>query len=223
LRATAEEETLSKTSSVWRVTVRLAVKGTGAFAREVVLEGLLGSTRVEEVLRRGAEALGVGSRAPAAARCRGRLLRGGDTLEEAGVGADGAVEVWAGIAGGMPSGAEAAVCGNEELAEAVGQLGRDASGITKACAGPDSAPWEPRVRSAPRECRFLLLLTSATGIWCDALLCAGKGCGCDGAGEGAARLGRPGGTRRGLGNWGVDRRAGLGGILGRDIHPCNGL
>ena len=169
----------------WRVTLRLAGKGAG---RDVALSGLRGATRVKDVLRQGAEALGAGTQAVVVVRCEGRVLRGDETLEEAGAGAAGVVElvVEVGVAGGMP-GAEAAsiralaeqageaACGSdEELAGALGQLARAASGIEGALtrleavrlenegAGPDSAPWaaqaaraaavgdsrEPKVRSA---------------------------------------------------------------------------
>jgi hypothetical protein len=127
---------------VWRVTVRLAGKLAGAGAAlEVVLEGL-GATRVEEVLRQAAAALGVGAEAGSGAEmtvwCEGRGLRGEETLTEAGVGVGGVVEVFLGSAGGMPGAgaasmsalagpAEAAACGSdEELARLVGQLARDA-------------------------------------------------------------------------------------------------
>ena len=67
-----------------------------------MLEGLHGGTRVEEVLRQGAEALGVGAGVKTALVCEGRLLREDATLWEAGVRAEGVVELRVGEAGGMP-------------------------------------------------------------------------------------------------------------------------
>jgi hypothetical protein len=107
----------------------------------VTLEGLHGGTRVEEVLRQGAEALGVGAGVKTALVCEGRLLREDATLWEAGVRAEGVVELRVGEAGGMP-GAEAvsifasifareeeAAGSDEELVGAVGQLANYVEGI----------------------------------------------------------------------------------------------
>ncbi len=69
-----------------------------------MLEGPRGGTRVEEVLRLAAEALGVPEVVKALALCKGQLLREGATLEESGVEAEGRVEAWVGTAGGMPGG-----------------------------------------------------------------------------------------------------------------------
>jgi hypothetical protein len=128
--------------AVWRLTVRLASK---AGAGEVVLERLWGATRLEEVLRQGAAALGVRWQAEAAVRFEGRVPRGEETLAEAGVGAGDVVEVWVREAGGMPGvgaralsilaggAAEEAAGGSDyELAGAVEQLAQDASGIEEA-------------------------------------------------------------------------------------------
>ena len=86
------------------VTARLAGDSEGP-AREVVVEGLTGAMRVAELLARAAAVLAV----PATVDTRvlmadSRLLRGEDTLAEAGVGAGGAVEVCLGEEGGMPGG-----------------------------------------------------------------------------------------------------------------------
>ena len=86
------------------VTARLAGDSEGP-AREVVVEGLTGAMRVAELLARAAAVLAV----PATVDTRvlmadSRLLRGEDTLAEAGVGAGGAVEVCLGEGGGMPGG-----------------------------------------------------------------------------------------------------------------------
>ncbi len=84
------------------VTARLAGDSEGP-AREVVVEGLAGSMRVAELLARAAAVLAV----PATVATRmlmadSRLLRGEDTLAEAGVREGGTVEVWLGEGGGMP-------------------------------------------------------------------------------------------------------------------------
>ncbi len=83
--------------------MRLA--GEGAGGRESRLEGLGGATRVVEVLRLSAEALGVPAAAGAGLCSGARELRGEDTLLEAGVGAGGAEELWVRVpvAGGMPT------------------------------------------------------------------------------------------------------------------------
>ena len=109
-----------------------------------MLEGLHGGTRVEEVLRQGAEALGVGVGAKTALVCEGRLLREDATLWEAGVRAEGVVELRVGEAGGMPGAeavsifasifareepAEEAAGSDEELVGAVGQLANYVEGI----------------------------------------------------------------------------------------------
>ncbi len=82
--------------------VRLAGKTAGE--REARLEMLAGAT-VAEFLRLAAEALGVPAAAGAALRLGARVLRGEDTLAEAGVCA-GCVEelrVVVGLSGGMPT------------------------------------------------------------------------------------------------------------------------
>ena len=63
--------------------------------REARLEGLAGATRVAEALRLAAEALGVPGEAAAVLRLdsEARLLRGEETLAEAGLEAGGEVEV----------------------------------------------------------------------------------------------------------------------------------
>ena len=109
-----------------------------------MLEGLHGGTRVEEVLRQGAEALGVGVGVKTALVCEGRLLREDATLWEAGVRAEGVVELRVGEAGGMPGAeavsifasifareepAEEAAGSDEELVGAVGQLANYVEGI----------------------------------------------------------------------------------------------
>ena len=94
----------------------------------MTLEGLHGGTRVEEVLRQGAEALGVGVGAKTALVCEGRLLREDATLWEAGVRAEGVVELRVGEAGGMP-GAEAVSIFAREARERLEQLANDVDGI----------------------------------------------------------------------------------------------
>jgi hypothetical protein len=94
----------------------------------VTLEGLHGGTRVEEVLRQGAEALGVGVGVKTALVCEGRLLREDATLWEAGVRAEGVVELRVGEAGGMP-GAEAVSIFAREARERLEQLANDVDGI----------------------------------------------------------------------------------------------
>jgi hypothetical protein len=78
------------------MTVRLGGKRT--VGRRVVLEGLQGATRLEEVLLLA----GVQTGAEAAVLCESRLLRGEATLAEAGLAAGGAVQMWEGKPGGMP-------------------------------------------------------------------------------------------------------------------------
>ncbi len=87
----------------WTLRVRLAVKG--ASGPEARLEGLAGDTRVAEILLLAAKALGVPTAVETALRLDARVLRGQDTLAEAGVVA-GAGQVWVAVgeAGGMPSG-----------------------------------------------------------------------------------------------------------------------
>ena len=64
---------------------------------------LAGATRMAEVLRLAAEALGVPAAVGAALRLDSRELRGEDTLAQADVPRGGGeVEVWVGQAGGMP-------------------------------------------------------------------------------------------------------------------------
>ncbi len=71
----------------------------------MLLAGLTGATRVDEVLRRAATALGVAAEAQVALRAGSRVLRGGDALAEAGMPNRGCeVELWVGEAGGMPWG-----------------------------------------------------------------------------------------------------------------------
>jgi hypothetical protein len=86
--------------------VRVLLAGGGADRRETRLEGLAGATRVAEVLRLGAEALGVPAATEVALRLGSRQLRGDDTLAEAGVpNEEGVVvSVSVGEAGGMPGG-----------------------------------------------------------------------------------------------------------------------
>ena len=94
----------------------------------MTLEGLHGGTRVEEVLRQGAEALGVGVGVKTALVCEGRLLREDATLWEAGVRAEGVVELRVGEAGGMP-GAEAVSIFAREAWERWEQLANDVEGL----------------------------------------------------------------------------------------------
>jgi hypothetical protein len=119
------------------ITLRLA--GGGEARREVALERLRGATRVEEVKRLAAALLGV----QPALFFESRLLRDEETLAEAGVGAQGAVEACVGDAAGMPGAdsdecifafpADAARSADMELAGVVGgllgELSRDESGI----------------------------------------------------------------------------------------------
>ena len=82
--------------------MRLAGAGAGEGAgREVVLDGLRGGTRVEEMLRQGVAALGLPEGGELVAMCEGMLLRQDATLEEAGVQAGGLVEAWVRTSGGM--------------------------------------------------------------------------------------------------------------------------
>ena len=78
--------------------MRLAGADAG---REVLLDGLRGGTRVEEMLRQGAAALGLQEGGELVAMCEGMLLRRNVTLEEAGVLAGGLVEAWVRTSGGM--------------------------------------------------------------------------------------------------------------------------
>ncbi len=84
--------------------MQLGGKGAGA-GRKVLLEGLSswGTTKVEDVLRRGAAALGVGSLEEVVMQSEGRLLRGGGTLAEAGMASGDVLVLWIGSMGGMPS------------------------------------------------------------------------------------------------------------------------
>jgi hypothetical protein len=79
------------------LTVSLASKGAGG--QKARLQGLTGAMRVEEVLRLSAAALGVPAGADAALRSDSRVLRGDETLAEAGA---GELSVAVGVAGGMP-------------------------------------------------------------------------------------------------------------------------
>ena len=81
------------------MTARLAGVGT---VREVVLEGLAGTTRVAVLLARAAAVLGVPADAQAVALLDSRLLRGEDTLAAAGVASGDVVYVCCGEEGGMP-------------------------------------------------------------------------------------------------------------------------
>ena len=83
------------------VTVRLAGKGT---VKEVVQEGLDGSTRVEELLQLACLALGVQPGPEVALWSQTRLLRATETLAEAGVSAWGVVHLVVGVDGGMQGG-----------------------------------------------------------------------------------------------------------------------
>ena len=121
------------------ITLRLA--GVGEARREVVLEGLWGATRVGEVKRLAGVLLGG---VQPALLFESRLLRDEETLAQAGVGAQGAVEACVGDAAGMP-GADSDECifafpaarwADMELAELAGVVGgllgevsRDESGI----------------------------------------------------------------------------------------------
>ncbi len=81
------------------VTVRLEGERT---VREVAVDGLAGSTRVDELLLRAAVALGLPGEAAVALRCKLRFLKADKTLFEAGVPVGGAVDVFVGECGGMP-------------------------------------------------------------------------------------------------------------------------
>ena len=114
------------------ITLRLA--GVGEARREVVLEGLWGATRVGEVKRLAGVLLGG---VQPALLFESRLLRDEETLAEAGVGPQGAVEACVGDAAGMP-GADSDECifafpaarwADMELAELLGGVSRDESGI----------------------------------------------------------------------------------------------
>jgi hypothetical protein len=89
-----------------RWTLRVRVTADGAAVRAVRLEGLAGGTRVAEALRLAAGALGLAAAAAEEAVVRSgadsRVLRGEETLAEAGAGAGGEVEVevQAGMRGG---------------------------------------------------------------------------------------------------------------------------
>ncbi len=102
----AEERELRGTGLSWTGTVRVRVRlvGDGVGGREARLEGLGGGTRVAEVLRLAAASLGVPAGAELAVRSAGaRLLRGEETLAEAGVPREGGVVevlVWVGEGGG---------------------------------------------------------------------------------------------------------------------------
>ena len=81
--------------------MRLAGKGT---VKEVVQEGLDGSTRVEELLQLACLALGVEPGPEVALWSQTRLLRATETLAEAGVCAWGVVDLVVGVDGGMQGG-----------------------------------------------------------------------------------------------------------------------
>ena len=75
--------------------MRARLEGLRAGGREAWVEGLAGAMRVAEVLPLAAAALGVPAAAEAALRVDARVLRGDETLAEAGVPREGGViEVW---------------------------------------------------------------------------------------------------------------------------------
>ena len=104
------------------VTVRLAGKGT---VKEVVQEGLDGSTRVEELLQLACLALGVEPGPEVALWSQTRLLRATETLAEAGVSAWGVVDLVVGVDGGMQG-------GDVMLAALFGEVSHDACGVEAA-------------------------------------------------------------------------------------------
>ena len=83
------------------VTVCVAKKGV---CRVVVLEGLQGSTRVEELLV--CCGFGMLERAEIIVRCNAQVLKAEATLMEVGVAAGGVVHVCVGKCGGMPTDAD---------------------------------------------------------------------------------------------------------------------
>jgi hypothetical protein len=84
--------------------VRVRLVGEGAGSREMRFEGLGGGTQIAEVrdLLLAAEELGVLARAVMSLRLDARVLRGEETLAEAGVVAGGEVELCLGEKGGKP-------------------------------------------------------------------------------------------------------------------------
>ena len=102
--------------------MRLAGKGT---VREVVQEGLDGSTRVEELLQLACLALGVEPGPEVALWSQTRLLRATETLAEAGVSAWGVVDLVVGVDGGMQG-------GDVMLAALFGEVSHDARGVEAA-------------------------------------------------------------------------------------------
>ena len=69
------------------------------------MQGLHSATRVAELLRRAAEAIGVQGVTNVALRCELRFLRPEDTLEDVGISVGGVVDVCVVEGGGMPGGA----------------------------------------------------------------------------------------------------------------------
>ena len=102
--------------------MRLAGKGT---VKEVVQEGLDGTTRVEELLQLACLALGVEPGPEVALWSQTRLLRATETLAEAGVSAWGVVDLVVGVDGGMQG-------GDVMLAALVGEVSHDACGVEAA-------------------------------------------------------------------------------------------
>ncbi len=81
--------------------MRVRLAGEGAGGRKALLEGLAGATLTAEALRLAVEALSVQAGAGAVLRLDTRMLRGEETLSEAGLGERDEVEVWVGEGGGM--------------------------------------------------------------------------------------------------------------------------
>ncbi len=78
----------------------MLLKGAGGL--EVRLQGLAGVTRMADVLTLSAAALGLPDGAEVALRSDARVLRGEETLEEAGMLCEGGeLEMWMGRPGGM--------------------------------------------------------------------------------------------------------------------------